>query len=121
VLAPVAGLTINSSDRLHPGYYTSVLPGAVVAPNTLQAGVFVGAPLPKAPNWKFNISPRYEYRLGNGGSVVALLDYTRTSSLWNDTERTLLLQRPGVDLRSAPASPIGPRTSAGAPRWAAPT
>ncbi len=101
VLAPVAGLTINSSIGYTQAKYTSVLPGAVVAPNTLQAGVFVGAPLPKAPNWKFNISPRYEYRLGNGGSVVALLDYTRTSSLWNDTERTLLLQRPGVDSLSA--------------------
>jgi len=101
VLAPVPGLTINSSVGYTDAKYTDVLPGAVVATNTLQAGVFVGAPLPKAPKWKFNISPRYEYRLGNGGALVALVDYTRTSSLWNDTERTFLLKRPAVDSLSA--------------------
>ena len=104
VAAPVAGLTINSSVGYTDAYYTDVLAGAAVAPNAIQAGVFEGAPLPKTPKWKFNISPRYEYRLGNGGSLVALVDYTRTSSVWNDTERAYLLRRPASDMLNASLS-----------------
>lgn len=101
VAALVPGLTVNTSLGYIDAYYTSVLPGAAVAPNPIQAGVFDGAPLPKTPEWKFNISPRYEYVLGNGGAVVALVDYTRTSSMWNDTERAFLLQRPSSDMLNA--------------------
>ena len=101
---PVRGLTINSSVGYTDSYYTSVLPQAQVAPNPLQAGVFVGAPLPKTPKWKFNVSPRYEYELGNGASVVALVDYTRTSKIWNDTERAYALLRPAVSSLNASIS-----------------
>lgn len=59
--------------------------------------MFPGAELPKTPKWKFNISPRYEVKLGDA-SVVFLADYTHSSSLWNDTERAFLLQRPATDL-----------------------
>lgn len=101
VAVPVRGLTINSSVGYTDAYYTSVLSQAQVAPNPLQAGVFVGAPLPKTPDWKFNVSPRYEYELGNGGSVVALVDYTWTSEIWNDTERAYALLRPSVSALNA--------------------
>jgi iron complex outermembrane receptor protein len=47
------------------------------------------------------VTPRYKLELGNGGAVVLLADYTRTSSLWNDTERTYLLRRPGLDIVNA--------------------
>lgn len=96
VAVPADGLTITSSVGYTDAYYTSVEPAAQVAPNPLQAGTFVGAPLPKTPKWKFNISPRYEYRLGNGGAIVALADFTRTSKIWNDTERAYALLRPAV-------------------------
>nr|WP_240704722.1 TonB-dependent receptor [Croceicoccus sediminis] len=101
VAAPVPGLTINASVGHTDAYYTDVLAGAAVAPNAIQAGVFEGAPLPKTPSWKANISPRYEFFLGNGGSIVTLLDYTRTSSVWNDTERAYLLKRPSTDMLNA--------------------
>lgn len=101
IAAPVPGLTINSSVGYTDAYYTDVLPGAVVPTNTLQAGVFDGAPLPKTPKWKVNISPRFEHRLANGGSVVALVDYTRSSSVWNDTERAFVLKRPSTDTLNA--------------------
>jgi outer membrane receptor protein involved in Fe transport len=93
VAAPANGLTINTSVGYTDASYTSVLPAAQVAPNSLQAGVFAGAPLPKTPKWKFNVSPRYEYILGNGGALVALVDFTRSSEVWNDTERAFLLRR----------------------------
>lgn len=101
VAALVPGLTVNASLGYTDAYYTNVLAGAAVAPNPIQAGVFEGASLPKTPEWKFNLSPRYEHVLGNGGSLIALVDYTRTSSVWNDTERAYLLRRPASDMLNA--------------------
>jgi iron complex outermembrane recepter protein len=96
--APTDALTINASVGYTDAKYTAVLAPALVAPNPFQAGVFVGATLPKSPKWKFNISPRYQLDMGSGGKLVLLADYTRTSSLWNDTERAFFLQRPATDL-----------------------
>jgi iron complex outermembrane recepter protein len=81
--------------------YEAVLAPAVVAPNPLQAGVFVGADLPKTPKTKFNLSPRFELPVSGGAAVVLLADYTRIGKNWNDTERTYLLQRPATDLVNA--------------------
>src|SRR5690606_8653607 len=50
---------------------------------------------------KFNISPRYEIRLGNGGAIVLLADYTHTSKLKNDTEGYFLLRRGATDILNA--------------------
>jgi iron complex outermembrane receptor protein len=97
VIAPVRNFTINTSVGYLDARYTRVDAGAVVAPNPLQAGVFVGAELPKTPHWKFNVSPRYEAHLGNGGKLILLADYTHSTGLRNDTEGTYLLDRPSVD------------------------
>ncbi|MFM2099791.1 MAG: hypothetical protein RLZZ366_1330 [Pseudomonadota bacterium] len=96
--APTEALTINASVGYTDAKYTAVLAPAQVAANPFQAGVFVGAELPKSPKWKFNFSPRYQVNLGNGGKVILLADYTHTTSLWNDTERAFLLKRPSTDL-----------------------
>ena len=95
--APIDGFTINGSVGYTDAHYTSVLAPAQVAANPFQAGVFPGADLPKTPKWKFNVSPRYEIAMGES-KIVLLADYTHTSSLWNDTERAYLLQRPATDL-----------------------
>jgi len=97
VIAPVRNFTVNASVGYLDAYYTRVDAGAVVAANLLQAGVFAGATLPKTPHWKVNISPRYEAALGNGGKAIFLVDWTRSTSLKNDTEGTFLLDRPRVD------------------------
>lgn len=97
VIAPVSNFTINASAGYLDAYYTRVDPGAVVAPNPLQAGVFVGATLPKTPHWKFNVSPRYEAQLGNGAKLILLADWTHSTGLKNDTEGTFLLDRPNVE------------------------
>jgi iron complex outermembrane recepter protein len=96
--APTNALTINASVGYLDAKYTDVLVPAQVAANPFQAGVFPGGTLPKTPKLKFNISPRYEIDLGDKGSVVLLADYTHSSSLWNDTERAFLLERPSTDL-----------------------
>ncbi len=103
ILAPANGLTVNASVGYTDAYFTELLPAAVVAPNPYQAGTLVGSELPKSPEWKLNITPRYEFAVGDG-SVALLADYTYTSSMWNDTERTLLLQRPGVHMLNASVS-----------------
>ncbi|WP_082349940.1 TonB-dependent receptor [Novosphingobium sp. AAP1] len=104
VLAPVTGLTINGSVGYIDAHYTQIDPAALVNAGTIpgiQAGIYLGAPLPKAANWKINLSPRYQFNLANGGNVVALADWTHTTPVWNDIARTLLLRRPTNDMINA--------------------
>ena len=105
---PVEGLMINGSIGYIDAYYTSVEADALVPTNPIQAGVFEGAPLPKTPSWKINISPRYEMMLGNNGSMIFLVDYTYTSSVWNDTERTFALKRPATHMMNASVKYVEP-------------
>jgi outer membrane receptor protein involved in Fe transport len=104
VAAPVRGLTINGSVGYIDAHYTALLPAALVNASPIpgiQAGIYVGAPLPKTANWKINVSPRYEMKLGNGGSFVVLGDWTHTTEVWNDIARALLLRRPTNDMFNA--------------------
>ena len=103
VARPFSGFTVNASVGYISAKYTYVDPAvaAVSGTNIFQAGTFVGASLPKTPDWKINISPRYEARLGNGGKLIFLGDWTHTTSLWNDTQRTYLLRRPATDMINA--------------------
>ncbi len=103
VAVPIEGLTLNASVGYLKARYTDVLAGvlAVSGPNPFQAGTFVDAPLPKTPEWKINVSPRYEFKLGNGGAVTAIADWTYTSSIWNNAQRTYLLKRPAVQVVNA--------------------
>jgi iron complex outermembrane recepter protein len=96
--APTDALTITAAVGYLDAKYTSVDLPARVAANPFQAGVFVGANLPKSPKWKFNISPRYEVELGNQGKIILIADYTHTTKLDNDTERAFLLSRPATDV-----------------------
>ena len=109
-LAPVPEFTITGAIGYLDAKYTYICGekgnaaafcggnSAYVAPNPLQFGVFQGAPLPKAPKFKANISPRYEAHLGNGAKIIFLGDYTHTSSMRNDTEGTILLIRQPTDV-----------------------
>ncbi|MDB5688660.1 MAG: TonB-dependent receptor [Sphingomonas bacterium] len=89
---------VNTSLGYTDAYFTRVEPSALVTPTVYQAGVAVGGVLPKTPKVKVNVSPRYEVDLGDLGSLVLLADYTRVSSVWNDTERTYLIRRPKSDI-----------------------
>ena len=94
----IEGLRIDGSIGYTDARYTSVEPASQVAPNFFQAGVFRGASLPKAPKWKVNLSPQYTLTLAGGGALIFLADYTHTTAIWNDTERSFLLRRPSTDL-----------------------
>jgi iron complex outermembrane receptor protein len=104
VAAPLDGLTINGSLGYIDAHYTQIAPAALVNAGTIpgiQAGIFVGAPLPKTAEWKFNLGPRYEAKLGNGGSIVMLADWTHSTEVWNDIARTSALLRPANDIVNA--------------------
>lgn len=98
--APTDFFTVTASVGYIDAYYTRVAAQAQVAPNPIQEGVFAGASLPKAPDWKFNIAPRLEFPIG-GGSIVLLADWTHTTGMRNDTEGTILLLRPSTDIVNA--------------------
>lgn len=87
---PVEALTLSASVGYTHARYTNVLFGA--------SGVTTASSLPKTPEWKFNFSPQYVVGLGNGGSVLLTADYTHTSSLFNDTENTVLIARGATDM-----------------------
>lgn len=70
------------------------------APNSLQLGIVNGSELPKVPDFTFNISPRVEVPVGNH-EIVLMGDYTHTSALWNDSQRSALLRRPATDMFNA--------------------
>lgn len=104
VAAPVRGFTITGSAGYLRAKYTRVDTPAIVAPTPGifgDAGVFVGADLPKTPKWKFNISPRFELPIANGGKITLLGDYTHTTSMRNDTEGYFLLIRQPTDIINA--------------------
>jgi len=102
------GLTLDAALSYTHAEFTSVLGPAIVNPNAFRAGVFVGAALPKTPNWKINIRPRYEFGLVNDARIIAGVDYTYQSKTWNDTERTFLLQRPSTHMLQASLSYAAP-------------
>ncbi|MDT8399017.1 MAG: TonB-dependent receptor [Pseudomonadales bacterium] len=87
---------ITESFRLtaNAGYinaeYTSIDPGAV--------GITLDSELPKTPEFKFSIGPQYELSLRNQGSILFNLDYTHSSSVFNDAENTALLRRPSTGI-----------------------
>jgi len=85
--------SINANLSYLDATFKTVLPQAFLRADNFRAGVFAGSELPKTPEWQFNISPRYELGLAGGGALVFLADYSWTDSMWNDTERTLLLER----------------------------
>ncbi|HEX8574176.1 MAG TPA: TonB-dependent receptor [Allosphingosinicella sp.] len=41
-----------------------------------------GNELPQAPNWKFALGIQYNFRLGNGMTIVPRADYTYTGNFW---------------------------------------
>jgi iron complex outermembrane receptor protein len=94
---------------------TSVLPDAQVAPNPYQAGVYLGATLPRAPKKKVDVSSRYEEQLGSGGQLTYLVDFTRITQICNDAVTIYQRERPVSQSLNASAvykDPLSTRTPA---------
>jgi iron complex outermembrane receptor protein len=111
VAVPVDALTINASVGYLDAYYTSLDPAVAVTSGPIpgyQLGAVDGGVLPKTPEWKFNVSPRLEVPVGNGGKVVLLGDWTHTTKMSNNVERTIVLMRPATDIFNASISYTDP-------------
>lgn len=59
--------------------------------------------LPKTPEYKFTVSPSYEFLLGNDSRVLLMMDYTHTAHMQNTAPNTPLLRRPATDMVNASA------------------
>lgn len=106
VAAPVRGLTINASVGYLDAYFTE-LSASVSRPDVagpiagLREGAVVGGQLPKTAEWSTNLSPRLETRLGNGGTLVLLADWSHKSPVWNEVARYHQLRRKATDMVNA--------------------
>jgi iron complex outermembrane receptor protein len=90
---PIPALTIGANIGYTHARYSSLSP--------FVTGVTLASSLPKTPEWKFTLSPVYTIDLEKRGKVLLSADYTRTSSLYNDTENSALLRRPGTEALNA--------------------
>jgi len=87
---PLRALTIGAGLGYTHARYTSLSP--------FVTGVTLASSLPKTPEWKFTLSPVYTIDLGGRGSILVSGDFTHTSSLFNDTENSILLARGATDV-----------------------
>jgi iron complex outermembrane receptor protein len=87
---PLPDLTLSAGLGFTHARYDTLSP--------FVTGVTLDSRLPKTPEWKFTFSPQYRIDLGGHGDVLLSADYTRTSSLFNDTENSILLKRPASDM-----------------------
>ena len=83
------GFKMGGSLAYLDAKYTELTPGVT--------GITLGSDLPKTPKWKASLNPQYVVPVFSG-EVRAGLQFTYTSSLFNDTENTPLLKRPGTEL-----------------------
>jgi iron complex outermembrane recepter protein len=67
-----------------------------------------GPVLPKTPKWKASISPEAHAKLANGATLRLGVDYTYTSSMFNDVQNTPLLARPDVSALDGWVSFVSP-------------
>jgi iron complex outermembrane receptor protein len=105
------GLAIGGTAAYIDAYYTSLLAGLNAGQACVQpwdACITLGSKLPKTPKWKFSLSPEYTMQLHNEASIRFGVDYTHTSSMFNDTENTSLLRRPDTDVLNTTVTYISP-------------
>ncbi len=105
------GVSLAGTAGYTDAYYTSLENGinfnqACVQP--YQPCITTGSKLPKTPKWKFSLSPDYIAPLWNGASVRFGVDYTHTSSIFNDAINTSILRRPDTDIVNASITYISP-------------
>jgi iron complex outermembrane recepter protein len=79
-----------------------------IDPAAAAYGLLVDNKLPKTPKLKLSLSPQYTIALPNSARLVFGVDYTHTSSLYNNAVNTPLLKRPSLDLLDASVRYVSP-------------
>jgi iron complex outermembrane receptor protein len=119
------GLSLNFSGSYIDAYYTYVNPSANIpqeiipgiglneCPTTainpatggpvcnIVGGNPLDARLPKTPKYKMTFYPEYTYLLGNQASLRAIVDFTYTAEMFNDSLNTPELRRPASRIMDA--------------------
>ena len=96
------GFQVDSSAGFMHAYYTRLALGTGLdSTNTNPTSLPLGTSLPKTPSVKFNISPQYQVMLPHEASLRFLVDWTHTSSVYNDVYNTPELKRPTVNMVGA--------------------
>ncbi len=98
------GFSLGATGGYIDAYYTSLENGinygqACVQP--YEPCITLGSKLPKTPKFKVSLSPEYMQPLANGAAIRYGVDYTHTSSMFNDAINTSLLRRPTSDIVNA--------------------
>jgi iron complex outermembrane receptor protein len=76
-----------------------------INPDTL---IPADADLPKTPEYKFTVSPSYNFTLPNGAGMRLAVDYTRVAEMFNDSLNTPELRRPATTALAAQIHYIAP-------------
>ncbi len=93
------GFSIQSTVGYMDAEYTHLAPGvngADTCSQPLSPCITLSSQLPKTPKWKISFSPQYIFYIGQSKLRFAV-DYTHTSSMYNDSFDTSILRRPDTD------------------------
>ena len=94
------GLSLNLAYGYLDATYTRI------APNATE--VTIHSSLPKTPKTKLTVSPTWDVKLSDSGTLRFAADYTRTAEMANDAPNTPLLRRPASDNLSASIHYLSP-------------
>jgi iron complex outermembrane receptor protein len=94
------GFSVNLAAGYIDAEYTTL--------KTSVQGITLDTDLPKTPEYKFTVSPQWDVKLPNTGTLRFAADYTHTASMFNDAPNTPLLARPATDNLSAAIHYISP-------------
>jgi iron complex outermembrane receptor protein len=116
------GIGLNFTAGYMDAYYTSLNPcllyftnaagqcvpsaGAQYVPGF--GGFSYNSELPKTPKTKFSVSPTYDIKLPNSGTVRLEADYTYVAHMFNDGPNTVLLERDSTNTVNAAIHYIPP-------------
>jgi len=105
------GFSLGATGGYTYAYYTSLENGINSGQSCIQpyeACITLGSKLPKTPKFKASLSPEYDLPLANDATVRFGVDYTHTSSMFNDAINTSLLRRPETDIVNASVTYVSP-------------
>ncbi len=107
------GLALGTTASYIDAYYTTLAAGINGKPGTVcvqptNPCIGLGSKLPKTPKFKVSLSPEYNLPLANEATIRFGVDYTHTSSMFNDAINTSLLRRPESDILNASVTYVSP-------------
>jgi iron complex outermembrane receptor protein len=104
------GFSVQATVGYMDAEYTHLEPGvngANTCSQPLSPCITLSSQLPKTPKWKTSLSPQYILYVGQSKLRFAV-DYTHTSSMFNDSFDTSILRRPDTDMVNPSVTFVAP-------------